>query len=256
MTNEREIVERLRACGPLIIGDLLPEAASLIERLVSERDAARAEVESVNLAHHQTSVMLGAKLRELAGAKTELTKAIAEASEYKDLLRTPIGFVSDKACARAYARGRAEGLEQAAAIARTRGEEYREPTQAHYDFRQGCFDAAEAIQRAATRQAKERPKTLIDEMVAKGPLPDEVGDIRAGKLAGHWQPIETAPKDGTDVFLFFPLEGLDHEVFATRVIASHRGGHWVFQGRAVRGYSDALQPTHWMPLPSPPNGGK
>lgn len=72
----------------------------------------------------------------------------------------------------------------------------------------------------------------------------------------EWQPIETAPKDGSDVLLYFPLEGLKGW---SRVVICHwrtigdERGHWVWQDRAVRGYSDAYKPTHWMPLPEPPD---
>jgi len=70
--------------------------------------------------------------------------------------------------------------------------------------------------------------------------------------ATAWQPIETAPKDGTEVLLFFPLDGLDLRVWPQRIIAEYRHGLWVWQGRAVRGYSESYQPTHWMPLPQEP----
>ena len=70
-------------------------------------------------------------------------------------------------------------------------------------------------------------------------------------LAAMWQPIETAPKDGRDVLLWYPLEGLS-DTFE-RVLPAHWAHeNWVFQGRAFRGYSQAYQPTHWMPLPPAP----
>jgi hypothetical protein len=80
----------------------------------------------------------------------------------------------------------------------------------------------------------------------------------ARNAALEWQPIETAPKDGSEVLLYYPLEGLS-EHHSRRVICWwHKGwstrspGRWVFQGRAARGYSDEYQPTLWMPLPEPP----
>lgn len=63
-----------------------------------------------------------------------------------------------------------------------------------------------------------------------------------------WQPIETAPKDGSDVLLFYAeVYGQTHQV-----IIGHWNprGFWVWQHRAVRGYS--YEPTHWMPLPPAP----
>lgn len=77
-----------------------------------------------------------------------------------------------------------------------------------------------------------------------------------------WQPIETAPRDGTDVLLFYPLEGLRHDWNPQVVIAGWRDysrapqlSGWVFQSRGVRGYSATFQPTHWQPLPTPPSDG-
>lgn len=69
----------------------------------------------------------------------------------------------------------------------------------------------------------------------------------------EWQPIETAPKDGTELILF------DEMV----CIGSWRND-WNFQDEPKQwfdntfddyscGYgSTPLKPTHWMPLPEPP----
>ncbi len=59
-----------------------------------------------------------------------------------------------------------------------------------------------------------------------------------------WQPIESAPKDGTRLLVFSPVDG---------VVSSHwEGGVW--QGLPWRSPRNAAKaaPTHWMPLPSPP----
>lgn len=65
-----------------------------------------------------------------------------------------------------------------------------------------------------------------------------------------WQPIETAPRDGTYVILFWPY--ITQDGFAA-------GGYWYDpqNGVAPRWYSDmvnsgATPPTHWMPFPDPP----
>ncbi|WP_401733489.1 hypothetical protein [Stenotrophomonas muris] len=62
--------------------------------------------------------------------------------------------------------------------------------------------------------------------------------------ASQWQPIETAPKDGTPVLLDHPdwhmrvMRGAwDQEVLAWHVLGF--------------GYT-AKQPTRWQPLPAPP----
>ncbi len=67
----------------------------------------------------------------------------------------------------------------------------------------------------------------------------------------QWQPIETAPKDGTNIVLT-PL-GFGHRSHASFV------GYWVpeVNGFAVQhvGHMHGLaKPTHWMPLPEPPEG--
>ncbi len=60
----------------------------------------------------------------------------------------------------------------------------------------------------------------------------------------EWQPIETAPKDGTQILVF------GHGRFA---VAEFRSGEWRDMGDIGWGgfYSEVL-PTHWMPLPAPP----
>ena len=54
----------------------------------------------------------------------------------------------------------------------------------------------------------------------------------------EWQPIETAPKDGTVVLFHVPSERLPSMSRADDLLAKP---YW------LRGA------THWMPLPSPPN---
>ena len=79
-------------------------------------------------------------------------------------------------------------------------------------------------------------------------LPNECKDciaalfIRCGaqlqkETDNNWQPIETAPKDGTFVILFDPK--------GAEVISSY----WVDNGYWV----NCKKPTKWQPLPEPPN---
>jgi hypothetical protein len=63
------------------------------------------------------------------------------------------------------------------------------------------------------------------------------------KQEDTWQPIETAPKDGTDVLTF----GL-----AGQVVARYEDDAWRIYNY---GYEDATvrkMPTHWRPLAPPP----
>jgi hypothetical protein len=75
-----------------------------------------------------------------------------------------------------------------------------------------------------------------------------------------WRPIETAPKDGTYVLLFFPSRPIS-DTFTGIV----RSGCWGYveddddsDGWYEHPEDDMTQragdglPTHWMPLPDPP----
>lgn len=63
----------------------------------------------------------------------------------------------------------------------------------------------------------------------------------------EWQPISTAPKDGTDILL-----GMYRPEFVDPIVMNscwldreERGGHWM-------DWDGCPTPTHWMPLPEPP----
>ena len=66
-----------------------------------------------------------------------------------------------------------------------------------------------------------------------------------------WQPIETAPKDGTVVLIFQQ----DRSNFGGRGIAAGRfmeppwDGWWGTCGDSII----CMRPTHWQPLPEPPS---
>lgn len=72
----------------------------------------------------------------------------------------------------------------------------------------------------------------------------------------EWQPIATAPKDGTWLLLFE-----QHSFIGARI------GHWAneipgdeYDPKPIPAHWEddgegfTIQPTHWMPLPSPPEG--
>lgn len=66
-----------------------------------------------------------------------------------------------------------------------------------------------------------------------------------------WQPIETAPKDGTTVFVNHGEQ--DHGWLPSNR-ATWGGGKWVYQFEdGTPGGIPFLQPTHWMPLHAPPS---
>jgi hypothetical protein len=61
-----------------------------------------------------------------------------------------------------------------------------------------------------------------------------------------WQQIETAPRDGSQILGFMPSD--NQGAGGQSVIAWVNG--WWFDHRAF-----AAAPTHWMPLPAPPEEG-
>ena len=58
----------------------------------------------------------------------------------------------------------------------------------------------------------------------------------------EWQPIETAPKDGEKVLIYYPAF---NEIFA----AKFEHGTWQ---TGVWSAHPSPQPSVWMPLPEPP----
>lgn len=75
----------------------------------------------------------------------------------------------------------------------------------------------------------------------------------------QWQPIATAPKDGTVVDLYFPINDWEDEMiygYGRMTEWSYEDGKW---GSAAGGLSRLVtatdkQPSHWMPIPNPPKG--
>jgi len=64
-----------------------------------------------------------------------------------------------------------------------------------------------------------------------------------------WQPIETAPKDGREIILFFPT----YKENQIAVYRYNEDGPLAWEG--IGGWSDVEgedAPTYWMPLPEAP----
>lgn len=73
------------------------------------------------------------------------------------------------------------------------------------------------------------------------PNPYYCTKCEASENIGDWQPIETAPKDGTRILLWGDLpdwDGCFYEV-----------GYW---DESIGGFTCDVEPTHWQPLPKPP----
>lgn len=62
-----------------------------------------------------------------------------------------------------------------------------------------------------------------------------------------WQPIGTAPKDGTEVWAF------NGEQARMKWISCDGYGLWIYADELLTDADpEAEQPTHWMALPEPP----
>jgi hypothetical protein len=74
-----------------------------------------------------------------------------------------------------------------------------------------------------------------------------------------WQPIETAPKDGRDIIvMYIHIETpIVHAAFWLEdEDATEETGWWTYDWSEVSRtkMDEHYTPTHWMPLPEPPNG--
>lgn len=71
-----------------------------------------------------------------------------------------------------------------------------------------------------------------------------------------WHPIETAPKDGTEILAYIAYETWEKKIEIVYYDDSYRKHNklkpsWV-SARCVDGLEAGI-PTHWMPLPEPPS---
>jgi hypothetical protein len=73
---------------------------------------------------------------------------------------------------------------------------------------------------------------------------------RGGVEMSEWQPIETAPKDGTpiDVYIIM-LEERYPDVYFDSSVGFFC---WDIEGTGKRIIFDKTSPSHWMPIPLPP----
>lgn len=75
----------------------------------------------------------------------------------------------------------------------------------------------------------------------------------------EWKPIESAPRDGTEVIAYGTRRGDwgytedSKEWTGVKWVAPsyNPNGRWE-ETRAAPRYSNGFVPTHWMPLPPPP----
>lgn len=72
---------------------------------------------------------------------------------------------------------------------------------------------------------------------------------RDGLLVPGWQPIETAPKDGTDVLLWAAVPGTK-DYIAVSGYFDEMDDAWTGAVNSI--YGPFVNPTHWMHIPTPP----
>ena len=76
----------------------------------------------------------------------------------------------------------------------------------------------------------------------------------------EWQPIETAPKDGTQIISFWPCYREGHQVQITSWVNTEHRDHGnvtysaqYWQAPSLASFTLAhLAPSHWMPVPLAP----
>jgi hypothetical protein len=111
----------------------------------------------------------------------------------------------------------------------------------------------------AQQEWKDTDFYAIAKKVLEMQPPAPSGDI----LNGEWQDISTAPKDGTPILVFGTRFGWAAN--PSRVCAFYKANAWWIYGgssgepskqRSERNVViqtlDTIDPTHWMPLPNPP----
>lgn len=71
-----------------------------------------------------------------------------------------------------------------------------------------------------------------------------------------WQPIETAPKDGTDILCWLPPLESDPQrrPEGEMVVAYWFKDGWSFAADKF-GAAIMCKPSHWKPTPEPPSAG-
>ena len=73
----------------------------------------------------------------------------------------------------------------------------------------------------------------------------------------EWQPIESVPRDGTEVLIYFARDGVGVRQVAYTEAANNDYESWCvddlkFGPYPLRRWCDG-DATHWMPLPAPPS---
>jgi len=79
----------------------------------------------------------------------------------------------------------------------------------------------------------------------------------AAMIVSPWQPIETAPRDGTKILVFHPDMGVEitewYEITQTNYVELEGGLYRKERAIFYAGWNNnGHHATHWQPLPEPP----
>jgi hypothetical protein len=94
----------------------------------------------------------------------------------------------------------------------------------------------------------EELEAKVKRLTSRG-IEDMRNEIEQLRAKNQWQPIETAPKDGTQVLLWWPYWCVD-----TPIVGSYNFDHDEWDSMSAISIVDSPPPTKWMPLPEPPKG--
>ncbi len=109
-------------------------------------------------------------------------------------------------------------------------------------YSHGVTDQTEYYSDKKYRVAQENSEAAFEELrTAIASLQAENARLKSKVARYVWQPIETAPKDGSPVLVF------DGEHYAVGYWATEIGEWWVSKKMKT-----TMLGTHWMPLPAPP----
>ena len=126
--------------------------------------------------------------------------------------------------------------------------------------RRAVSDLAESLARRVRAALGEFDDPDLPVVIVVGKLADrvrEAADALEAARADGWQPMETAPKDGTRVLLWYEWHDLP-------VVGDFRHGRW-WSVHSLGGnlahpngmdWEEVVRPTYWRPLPAPPDIAK
>jgi hypothetical protein len=112
------------------------------------------------------------------------------------------------------------------------------------------FGAAYIFEAPLFRQREKHPTLAAAKAAAEAWYRERLTSaLRPAGEVREWQPIESAPKDGKWVLLWWPYWS------SLPVIGLWLHGHW-YSDSAVSDSEGNQNPTHWHPLPAPPADAK